>query len=140
MLKIVRNRSFPSGRNFLSNRLKRLGLNAIAAGFVLAASAAASPLAQAADGALDTSFGTNGLVTTDFGPGAEGATSVVVQPDGKIVVAGYSSVTDPQTQAKLRFSSWHATMRTTEDWTQLLAQAAKSQPLSAAMREPMVWL
>ena len=42
------------------------------------------------DGSLDTSFGTNGLVTTDFGAGDVGY-SVALQPDGKIVVAGYSS-------------------------------------------------
>ena len=41
-----------------------------------------------ADGSLDASFGTNGKVTTDF-PGLTGVISaVVVQPDGKIVVAG----------------------------------------------------
>src|SRR6266550_6529444 len=40
------------------------------------------------DGSLDASFGTNGRVTTDF-PGLVAAISaVVVQPDGKIVVAG----------------------------------------------------
>jgi uncharacterized delta-60 repeat protein len=41
-----------------------------------------------ADGSLDRSFGTNGRVTTDF-PGLTAvASSVVVQPDGKILVAG----------------------------------------------------
>jgi uncharacterized delta-60 repeat protein len=41
------------------------------------------------DGSLDASFGTGGLVTTSF-PGFSnaGATSMVVQPDGRIVVAG----------------------------------------------------
>jgi uncharacterized delta-60 repeat protein len=41
------------------------------------------------DGSLDASFGTGGLVTTAF-PGSSGsaATSLVVQPDGRIVVAG----------------------------------------------------
>src|SRR5262249_29551197 len=37
-----------------------------------------------ADGTLDTSFGTGGIVTTAFGVSAE-ATSAVVQSDGKIV-------------------------------------------------------
>src|SRR5579859_2587842 len=41
------------------------------------------------DGSLDTSFGTGGTVTTDFG-GDEQATSVTVQGD-KIVVAGFTS-------------------------------------------------
>jgi uncharacterized delta-60 repeat protein len=40
------------------------------------------------DGALDATFGTAGKVTTDFGPGASGASAVAIQPDGKIVAAG----------------------------------------------------
>lgn len=43
----------------------------------------------AADGSLDPTFGEGGKVTTDFG-GDEGF-AVVIQPDGKIVVAGYSN-------------------------------------------------
>ena len=43
-----------------------------------------------ADGTLDTSFDSDGIVTTDFGPGDDRAFSVVVQPDGKILVAGDS--------------------------------------------------
>jgi len=42
-----------------------------------------------ADGALDTSFGVSGSVVTDFYANrSSGATTVVVQPDGKIVAAG----------------------------------------------------
>jgi len=41
-----------------------------------------------ADGSLDASFGTNGRVTTDFPGFAAVASSVLVQPDGKILVAG----------------------------------------------------
>jgi uncharacterized delta-60 repeat protein len=40
---------------------------------------------------LDSSFGTSGLVTTDFTSGVDGANSIVVQPDGKIVVTGTAS-------------------------------------------------
>jgi uncharacterized delta-60 repeat protein len=40
-----------------------------------------------ADGTLDDGFGTSGKVTTDFG-GSDRATSVALQTDGKIVVAG----------------------------------------------------
>jgi uncharacterized delta-60 repeat protein len=43
------------------------------------------------DGSVDNTFGSGGWVTTDFG-GNDGATSMVVQPDGKIVLAGYSIV------------------------------------------------
>ena len=44
-----------------------------------------------AAGDLDTSFGANGKVTTPFGREEDVATSVVLQPDGKIVCSGYSS-------------------------------------------------
>jgi uncharacterized delta-60 repeat protein len=44
------------------------------------------------EGTLDTSFGTGGVVTTDFGSPWERATSVAIQSDGKIVVAGGSVV------------------------------------------------
>src|SRR5262245_7370612 len=44
------------------------------------------------NGGLDTSFGRNGRVTTDFGGIYEGARSVALQWDGRIVVAGSSVV------------------------------------------------
>jgi uncharacterized delta-60 repeat protein len=40
-----------------------------------------------ADGSLDTSFGANGTVTTDFG-GHDAAQSLAIQADGKVVTAG----------------------------------------------------
>ncbi len=45
------------------------------------------------DGSLDKSFGDNGIQTTDFGKqnneyGSDAATAVVIQKDGKIIVAG----------------------------------------------------
>ena len=46
----------------------------------------------AAAGDLDQSFGTNGAVLTQFGPSQDEARAVAIQPDGKIVVAGF---TDP---------------------------------------------
>jgi uncharacterized delta-60 repeat protein len=42
-----------------------------------------------ADGSLDTGFGTDGMVHTDFGGGST-ANSIVLQPDGKMIVAGYA--------------------------------------------------
>jgi len=42
------------------------------------------------DGGLDSSFGTGGKVTTDIGSSDNYATALVIQPDGKIVVAGFS--------------------------------------------------
>ncbi len=41
-----------------------------------------------ASGALDNTFGTGGFVITDLGNEIEYATSVIVQPDNKILVAG----------------------------------------------------
>jgi uncharacterized delta-60 repeat protein len=41
-----------------------------------------------ANGTLDPTFGTGGLVTTDFGGGSDQANGVALQPDGKIVVVG----------------------------------------------------
>ena len=46
--------------------------------------------AWAADGALDPSFGTGGKVMTAIGASIDYAYSVAVQPDGKIVAAGYT--------------------------------------------------
>lgn len=42
------------------------------------------------DGNLDADFGNNGLVNVDFG-GSESAASADLQPDGKLVVAGWST-------------------------------------------------
>ena len=46
------------------------------------------------DGTLDRTFGGDGKVTTDFGNGLEDESirALTLQPDGKIVVAGYSTV------------------------------------------------
>ena len=42
-------------------------------------------------GDLDTSFGMGGIVLSSIGSGGSFARSVVVQPDDKLIVAGYSS-------------------------------------------------
>lgn len=41
------------------------------------------------DGTLDSTFGASGRVTTDFNGTSDFATAVAIQPDGKIVAAGY---------------------------------------------------
>lgn len=46
------------------------------------------------NGALDTSFGTGGKVATDFFGRDDNALAVVIQPDGKIVVAGFAEAGD----------------------------------------------
>ena len=68
-----------------------------------------------ADGSLDTNFGTGGgKVITDMGSGnrAEEATAVAIQPDGKIVVAGYAAIPNvppapqlPPTFALVRYNT-----------------------------------
>lgn len=45
------------------------------------------------DGSLDTNFGGDGLVSTDFNDGYDIAYSVILQPDSKIIVAGKSRTT-----------------------------------------------
>jgi uncharacterized delta-60 repeat protein len=44
------------------------------------------------DGSLDTTFGSNGVVTTAIGTSNESGESVTVQADGKILVAGFSYI------------------------------------------------
>lgn len=44
-----------------------------------------------ADGSLDSSFGTNGVVTTDVDGRQEGASAVIIQSNGKIVIGGTTS-------------------------------------------------
>jgi len=49
--------------------------------------------AKVKSGDLDSTFGTGGLVTTDFGPG-EGAKALAIDGTGKIVVAGFANYSD----------------------------------------------
>jgi uncharacterized delta-60 repeat protein len=79
---------------------KGAGANAVAvqpdgkilvAGFAFDASGIDSDFALVRlepDGTLDPGFGTGGIVTTNLGTAADDARAVVVQPDGRIVVAG----------------------------------------------------
>ncbi len=61
-----------------------------------------------ADGALDTTFGTGGKVTTPVGLDADFAYSVTVQGDGKILLGGYP--TAPRT-VRLRAGALHRRRR-----------------------------
>jgi hypothetical protein len=51
--------------------------------------------ANAAPGDLDPTFGVGGRVTTEFVGGSASASSVALQPDGKIVVAGLTGTDIP---------------------------------------------
>ncbi len=44
------------------------------------------------DGSVDNTFGTGGIVTTDFGNSDDYGESVAIQSDGKIIVAGTSDI------------------------------------------------
>jgi len=52
------------------------------------------------DGSLDPTFGTGGLVTTDLG-GSDSINALVLQPDGRLVAAGYNSLTSSHTNFAL---------------------------------------
>lgn len=85
--------------------------------FVMVGSTVMTPFATFAlarfnaNGTLDASFGTGGIVTTDFGVSAE-ATSASVQADGKIVAAGYANLDGGESFALARYNS-NGTLDTT---------------------------
>lgn len=54
------------------------------------ATPAAQPLPPPPRGSLDLGFGVGGKVVTDFSSDGDQAYALVVQPDGKIVIAGYA--------------------------------------------------
>lgn len=70
----------------------------------LVAALLAAPDASARTGLLDREFGKRGLVRTDFGPGSDVAAAVVLQPDGRIVVAGHARGRGGSEVALARFS------------------------------------
>jgi uncharacterized delta-60 repeat protein len=49
------------------------------------------------NGAFDPSFGTNGLVVTDFMASLDQATEVAIQPDGRIIATGWSTRSNTNT-------------------------------------------
>jgi uncharacterized delta-60 repeat protein len=60
-------------------------------------------------GALDSTFGVNGLVATDFGYESDMPASITLQPDSKIIVAGSSShnTNTDAVFALARICRWH---------------------------------
>jgi uncharacterized delta-60 repeat protein len=73
----------------IARNLHSRGAALVACVFLLA------PSAGAAGGDLDPTFGTAGLVTTDFESRDDFGVGAALQPDGKIVVAGNSAVFGP---------------------------------------------
>jgi uncharacterized delta-60 repeat protein len=57
---------------------------------VLLLAMAQAMTAHAAPGDLDTTFGGNGVVMTDFSDGSDEASALAIQSDGKIVAVGYA--------------------------------------------------
>lgn len=57
------------------------------------------------DGSIDSTFGTDGIVLTDFGPESDHAEQIVLLPDGKILVAGTAFPDTHQLFALVRYNS-----------------------------------
>ncbi|MCZ4409157.1 T9SS type A sorting domain-containing protein [Cryomorphaceae bacterium 1068] len=57
------------------------------------------------DGSLDNGFSFNGVVSTDFGGVGDGARSVLLQPDGKIVVVGITTASPVNFRALARYNA-----------------------------------
>jgi uncharacterized delta-60 repeat protein len=56
-------------------------------------------------GALDGTFGSGGKVVTSISPGADGASALALQPDGKIVVAGITDAASAADFALVRYTA-----------------------------------
>jgi len=59
------------------------------------------------DGSLDTSFDSDGKVTTAIGVSDDYANSVAIQSDGKIVAAGYSTTVVTRLCTRALQHGWH---------------------------------
>lgn len=57
------------------------------------------------NGSLDSTFGNAGLVRTDFGVGLEEIANICLQPDGKIVGAGYVNKTSNPNMILIRYNN-----------------------------------
>jgi len=57
----------------------------------------------APDGSLDPAFGTGGRVSTDFGGQDDEAASLSVDGDGRVVAAGYATISDQKVLAIVRY-------------------------------------
>jgi len=77
-------------RNFKIKKKNSLWLSVLIVGSILFP----IPSASAADGDLDTTFDTDGIVTTRTGIGHtyQFVRSIALQSDGKIVATGYSTI------------------------------------------------
>ena len=87
------------------------------------------------DGSLDTTFGTGGKVTTAVGTVRDKAFALVIQPDGKLVAAGYSNIGTLATPL-LRFAlaryNTNGTLDTTFGTGGIVTTAVGTYPYDAA--------
>ncbi|MEV6576450.1 hypothetical protein [Streptomyces sp. NPDC051577] len=78
----------------------------IAAGYTSSGRSTVFALARfRSDGTLDHGFGHTGKTTTDFGNFYDQANSLVLQPDGKVIAAGYTSATRTTALALARYTA-----------------------------------
>lgn len=75
--------------NVKSNHQNRWCLHVL----TLVALVAPTPFLYAASGDLDNTFGNGGQIVTDFGGTDDEAHVIAIQPDGKIILAGYAETT-----------------------------------------------
>ena len=58
-------------------------------------------------GAFDSTFGTNGVVRTDFGGNIDQLSSILVQPNGKILAVGQAADTSSSPSASVAFARYN---------------------------------
>lgn len=77
----------------------------VAAGYSVGSTVDAVLLRYNADGTLDTSFDTDGILLTDFNSTSDAAFTLLIQPDGKIVAGGLSGASPNYEFALARYTS-----------------------------------
>ena len=90
----------------IKKQIRRRFLHFFAVSVTVAALLCSMPdlTGEAASGMLDTTFGSGGKVITAVGL-EDGATSMVIQPDGKIIVAGGSGTIENLDFALVRYNT-----------------------------------
>ena len=94
-------------------------------------------LRYTAAGALDTSFSGDGKATTDIGNNAHGE-AVAVQPDGDIVVAGFSWIGNSFDVVVVRYTAAGA-LDTSFDSDGMVTRILRPMPMPMTTTGPMRW-
>ena len=112
---------------------KAFAATVFADGKVLLAGSCAAPnydfcsIRYTANGSLDVGWNGTGKVTTDFAGGSDAAHAIAVQPDGKIVLAGRCTISNP-TLCAIRYDANGAVNKKTTSETYGEAWAVAVQP------------